>query len=44
MKLTKRLMRDRKALMARMREEGEIFAQRLRSPEAIAAFATFLQR
>jgi enoyl-CoA hydratase/carnithine racemase len=44
MKLTKRLMRDRKALMARMREEGEIFAQRLRSPEAIAAFAKFLQR
>jgi enoyl-CoA hydratase/carnithine racemase len=44
MKLTKRLMRNRKALMARMREEGEIFAQRLRSPEAIAAFATFLQR
>lgn len=44
MKLTKRLMRDREALLARMREEGEIFAQRLRSPEAIAAFATFLQR
>ncbi len=44
MKLTKRLMRDREALLARMREEGEIFAQRLKSPEAIAAFAKFLQR
>jgi len=44
MKLTKRLMRDREALLARMREEGEIFAERLRSPEAVAAFAKFLQR
>lgn len=44
MKLTKRLMRDRDALLARMREEGEVFAERLRSPEAIAAFAKFLQR
>ncbi|HYD73669.1 MAG TPA: enoyl-CoA hydratase-related protein [Candidatus Binatia bacterium] len=44
MKLTKRLMRDREALLARMREEGEMFAQRLKSPEALAAFAKFLQR
>jgi enoyl-CoA hydratase/carnithine racemase len=44
MKLTKRLMRDRDALLARMREEGEHFATRLKSPEAIAAFAKFLQR
>jgi enoyl-CoA hydratase/carnithine racemase len=44
MKLTKGLMRDREALLARMREEGEVFAQRLKSPEAIAAFAKFLQR
>lgn len=44
MRLTKRLMRDRETLLARMREEGEVFAQRLRSPEAIAAFAKFLQR
>lgn len=44
MKQTKRLMRDREALMARMQEEGAIFAERLRSPEAIAAFAKFLQR
>ncbi len=44
MRLTKRLMRDREALLARMREEGELFAERLKSPEAIAAFAKFLQR
>jgi hypothetical protein len=31
-------------LLARMREEGELFAQRLKSPEAAAAFARFLQR
>jgi enoyl-CoA hydratase/carnithine racemase len=43
-RLTKKLMRDREALMARMQEEGVIFAERLRSPEAIAAFARFLQR
>src|SRR5690606_35185666 len=42
MRLTKKLMRDREALMARMQEEGEIFAERLRSPEAAAAFAAFL--
>lgn len=44
MRLTKRLMRDREALLARMREEGELFAERLKSPEATAAFAKFLQR
>ena len=44
MQLTKRLMRDREKLLARMREEGEVFAQRLKSPEAMAAFAKFLQR
>ena len=44
MRLTKQLMRDREALMARMRKEGEIFAERLRSPEAAAAFAAFLQK
>ncbi len=43
-RITKRLMRDREALLARMREEGELFAQRLKSPEAIAAFEKFLQR
>jgi len=43
LKLTKRLMRDRQALLARMRQEGELFAQRLQSAEAAAAFAKFLQ-
>ena len=42
LKLTKRLMRDRGALTARMQEEGAIFAERLKSPEAAAAFAAFL--
>ena len=44
MRLTKRLMRDREALLARMNEEGVIFGERLRSPEAGAAFAAFLQK
>lgn len=44
MRLTKKLMRDREALMARMQEEGAIFAERLKSPEAAAAFAAFLQK
>lgn len=44
MRLTKKLMRDREALMTRMQEEGEIFAERLKSPEAAAAFAAFLQK
>jgi enoyl-CoA hydratase/carnithine racemase len=44
MRLTKKLMRDREALLARMQEEGEIFAERLRSPEAAAAFSAFLTK
>jgi enoyl-CoA hydratase/carnithine racemase len=44
MRLTKKLMRDTQKLMARMQEEGELFAERLRSPEAAAAFAAFLQK
>lgn len=44
MRLTKKLMRDREALMTRMQEEGVIFAERLRSPEAAAAFAAFLTK
>jgi enoyl-CoA hydratase/carnithine racemase len=44
LRITKRLMRDREALLARMREEGALFAQRLQSAEAAAAFAAFLQR
>lgn len=44
LRITKRLMRQREPLLARMREEGELFAQRLKSPEAAAAFAAFLQK
>jgi len=44
LRFTKQLMRDRAALLARMREEGAIFAERLQSPEAAAAFAKFFQR
>lgn len=44
LRITKRLMRDRETLLARMRQEGELFAQRLKSPEAAAAFGAFLQK
>jgi enoyl-CoA hydratase/carnithine racemase len=41
---TKRLMRDAEALWAVMRKEGDVFAERLVSPEAAEAFAAFAQR
>lgn len=44
LRLTKRLMRDPETLLARMREESALFAGRLQSDEARAAFAAFLQR
>lgn len=44
LRLTKALMRNRAALMARMQEEGAIFAERLSSPEAAEAFSAFLER
>jgi enoyl-CoA hydratase/carnithine racemase len=44
LRLTKALMRDRRALMARMQEEGALFAERLKSPEAAEAFSAFLER
>jgi len=44
MRHTKQLMREREALLARMRKEGEIFAERLKSPEAMQAFSAFLQK
>lgn len=44
LRLTKGLMRDREALTARMQREGALFAERLKSPEAMAAFSAFLQR
>lgn len=42
LRITKRLLRDTEALDRRMREEGAIFAERLRSPEAMQAFQAFL--
>lgn len=44
LRLTKALMRDRDPLMARMREEGAIFAERLQTAEAAEAFAAFMER
>ena len=44
LRLTKALMRDPAALLARMREEGVLFAERLQSDEARAAFTAFLSR
>ena len=44
LRLTKALLRDRHALMARMRQEGDIFAERLKSAEAAEAFAAFMQK
>jgi enoyl-CoA hydratase/carnithine racemase len=44
LRLTKRLMRDKEPLIARLHEEGELFAQRLQSEEARQAFAAFLSR
>ncbi len=44
LKLTKSLMRDRETLLARVRQESALFAERLRSDEARAAFAAFLSR
>jgi enoyl-CoA hydratase/carnithine racemase len=44
MRHTKTLMRNTQALLARMNEEGVIFAERLQSPEAMAAFSAFLTK
>ncbi len=44
LRLTKKLMRDPETLLARMHQEGALFAERLQSDEARAAFAAFLQR
>ncbi|WP_395647833.1 enoyl-CoA hydratase-related protein [Terricaulis sp.] len=44
LRLTKNLMRNREALTKRLNEEGALFAQRLKSPEAAEAFAAFLER
>lgn len=44
LRLTKRLMRNPDALLAHVLEEGALFAERLQSDEARAAFAAFLRR
>ena len=41
---TKKLMRDAAAIQAVMAREGEVFGQRLRSPEAVEAFRAFAER
>lgn len=44
MKITKRLLRNSQALTERLEVEQKYFSERLRSPEARAAFAAFLKR
>jgi enoyl-CoA hydratase/carnithine racemase len=44
LRLTKGLMREREILLARMHKESALFAERLQSEEARAAFAAFLSR
>ena len=41
---TKKLMRDAAAIQTVMAREGEVFGQRLRSPEAAEAFRAFAER
>jgi enoyl-CoA hydratase/carnithine racemase len=43
-RITKRLMRDREAIAKRTEQEGAYFQERLRSPEAKAAFEAFFKR
>jgi enoyl-CoA hydratase/carnithine racemase len=43
-RMTKAMLRDRDAMRARVREEGERFAECLASPEAREAFTAFLER
>ncbi|WP_454633821.1 enoyl-CoA hydratase [Bradyrhizobium cenepequi] len=42
--LTKQLMRDHERIAARMAEEGSLFKERLKTPEASEAFAAFAER
>lgn len=44
LRLTKALMRDQTAAMARMKQEMAVFAECLRSAEAAEAFAAFMER
>jgi enoyl-CoA hydratase/carnithine racemase len=40
----KNLMRDREQLLARIRKEAAVLAERVRSPEAAEAFSAFIER
>jgi enoyl-CoA hydratase/carnithine racemase len=42
--LTKKLMRDHQRIAAQMAEEGQLFKERLKTPEAREAFAAFAER
>jgi enoyl-CoA hydratase/carnithine racemase len=44
LKLTKNLMRDHRRIAAQIAEEGQLFKERLRTPEAREAFAAFAER
>ncbi len=44
MQITKRLLKDREAILARIEKEGIYFRERLASPEARAAFEAFFKR
>jgi enoyl-CoA hydratase/carnithine racemase len=44
LKMTKKLMRDHERIAAQMAEEGQLFKERLRTPEAREAFAAFAER
>lgn len=43
-RLTKALMRDREGMLVRMRHESALFGERLKSPEAKAAFEAFFTK
>jgi enoyl-CoA hydratase/carnithine racemase len=42
--LTKKLMRDHQRIAAQIAEEGQLFKERLKTPEAREAFAAFAER
>ena len=41
---TKKLMRDKQRILARIDEEGTVFAERLKTAEAREAFSAFAER
>ena len=44
LRLTKKLMRDHQRIAAQIAEEGQLFKERLKTPEAREAFAAFAER